>query len=126
MKDITFKNLMKEYREKSGLSREKFGAKIGTSPFTLRDWETGKSEPHNLVKISALQRAKVVSDAMNPFPDISENGTGSNGIDKLLTDGRQGISKQIDFSIVEDVVRRNLPVHIQNAILDEIEEKAGL
>lgn len=124
MKDIKFGKMMKEYRLKTGLSREKFGSKIGISPFTLRDWEKEKSEPHSLVKGDALRRARLLADAMKPFPYIKENGPGSDGIDKLLGDNEES-TEMVDYQIVVDVIGRKVQGHMQRTILKEIRDRMG-
>jgi len=36
---------IKELRERLGLSQDRFAAKLGIAPYTVRRWEGGKSRP---------------------------------------------------------------------------------
>ncbi|MBL7125153.1 MAG: helix-turn-helix domain-containing protein [Dehalococcoidales bacterium] len=39
---------VKELRERLGLSQDKFAALLGVAPYTVRRWESGKSQPSPL------------------------------------------------------------------------------
>ncbi|WP_013325551.1 helix-turn-helix domain-containing protein [Gloeothece verrucosa] len=48
---------MKELREKAGLSAEEAAFKLGVAHSTIRNWESGKTEPSlGVTKISELLR----------------------------------------------------------------------
>jgi len=42
----------KELRKQLGLTQDKFAARLGVAPYTVRRWESGKSQPSPL----ALER----------------------------------------------------------------------
>jgi len=65
-KDIS--RLVRELREKTGLTQEKFAAKFGVTFPTINRWENGKAKPSPL----AIQRIKDMLQSM-----------GKNGADLL-------------------------------------------
>jgi len=49
---------VKELRERLGLSQDKFAALLGVAPYTVRRWESGKSQPSPLALKQLTQLAK--------------------------------------------------------------------
>ena len=62
--DINIQKLVRELRKRTGLSQEKFAAKLGVTFPTINRWENGRSKPSPL----AMQR---IEDFLQ---NLGENG----------------------------------------------------
>ena len=62
--EIDIQRLVRELRERTGLSQEKFAAKLGVTFPTINRWENGRSKPSPL----AMQR---IEDFLQ---NLGENG----------------------------------------------------
>lgn len=53
-KDVPFKDIVKAYRGKAGITRAEFAKKIDCDTHTVVDWEFGKSRPRSLEMCASI------------------------------------------------------------------------
>lgn len=127
MKDITFGEVLKELRNKSGLSRKKFAERIGENEHTFRGWESGKHSPMPSTRKNILRRSQKIANIgtndrfINPITDPEDIKRLFNDIDA----GTTGEREPVPYNLLIAALNQHCPPSVSIKLLDSIRGDMG-
>lgn len=120
---MKFNENLKITREKKGITTQKLALSINVKPYTITDWETGRSEPSisNLIKLSQYFNVSVDFLIGNK---LSENSS-YNEIIKIINNYQNNLHKDELSLLLDDLTPKNQTklLNIMKSIKNEIFNK---
>lgn len=102
---MKFNENLKIVRESKGITIQKLALSINVKPYTITDWETGRSEPSisNLIKLSQYFNVSVDFLIGNKL----EENTSYSEIIKIINDYQSNLNKNEITLLLEELNSKN-------------------